>query len=317
MRDKGKDFISAVIYVHDAEDRIGSLLRVVMMTLGNDFVYAEIICVDDGSSDGSVERIRETAREAEGICVSILHLSHYHGMETAMSAGMDLAIGDFVFEFDQSFLDYDSMQILEAYQKALEGYDIVRASPDTREALTSRLFYKLFERFSDIPYTLHTESFRILSRRAVNRINSMNKMVLYRKAAYADCGLKTASIRYPPNGAEGRERRMAGSSRAERRYRRQLALDALILLTEVGYRFSVTMTMSMMGLTLFMAVYSVVVYLFQDPVEGWTTTVLFLSVAFFGLFGILTIIIRYLQILVRLESKHKRYSFESIEKLNG
>ena len=43
MRDKGKDFISAVIYVHDAEDRIGSLLRVVMMTLGNDFVYAEII----------------------------------------------------------------------------------------------------------------------------------------------------------------------------------------------------------------------------------------------------------------------------------
>lgn len=75
--------------------------------------------------------------------------------------------------------------------------------------------------------------------------------------------------------------------------------------------------MSMMGIALFMAAYSVGVYLFRDPVEGWTTTVLFLSVAFFGLFGMLTIIIRYLQILIGLESKRKRYSFESIEKLNG
>lgn len=317
MRDKGKDFISAVIYVHDAEDRIGSSLKMIMGTLEKGFIHAEVICVDDGSGDGSMERIRETAREAGDICVSILHMGHYHGMETAMSAGVDLAIGDFVLEFDQLSVDYDGTRIMEVYQKALEGYDIVSASPDRREALASRIFYLFFKRFSDIPYALHTESFRILSRRAVNRIDSMNKMIPYRKAAYADCGLRIATLLYPPVGHEGRGERRMVTDRAERRYRRQLALDALILLTGVGYRFSVAMTMSMMGIALFMAAYSVGVYLFQDPVEGWTTTVLFLSVAFFGLFGMLTIIIRYLQILIGLESKRKRYSFESIEKLNG
>ena len=51
------------------------------------------------------------------------------------------------------------------------------------------------------------------------------------------------------------------------------------------------------------------------PVEGWTTTILFLSVAFFGLFGILTIIIKYLQLLMDLVFKRKHYSFESVEKL--
>jgi dolichol-phosphate mannosyltransferase len=55
--------------------------------------------------------------------------------------------------------------------------------------------------------------------------------------------------------------------------------------------------------------------LFSTPVAGWTTTIFFMSFAFFGLFGILTIIIKYLQILVDLVFRRKKYSFESIEKM--
>ena len=75
------------------------------------------------------------------------------------------------------------------------------------------------------------------------------------------------------------------------------------------------MTVFMMIVSVFMVLYSVVVYLTANPVVGWTTTILFLSVAFFGLFGILTIIIKYLQLLVDLVFKRKQYSFENIEKL--
>ena len=101
----------------------------------------------------------------------------------------------------------------------------------------------------------------------------------------------------------------------EKKYRRRLAVDTLILFTDVGYRFSITMTVLMMLITVFMVGYSVITYLFSTPVEGWTTTILFLSVAFFGLFGILTVIIKYLQLLIELVFKRKRFSFESIEKL--
>ena len=62
-------------------------------------------------------------------------------------------------------------------------------------------------------------------------------------------------------------------------------------------------------------IYSLVTYFMVHPVEGWTTTILFLSVAFFGLFAILTIIIKYLQLLLNMIFKRKHYSFESIEKL--
>ena len=92
-------------------------------------------------------------------------------------------------------------------------------------------------------------------------------------------------------------------------------MDALILFTEAGYSFSMTMTVLMMLMSVFMISYSLIMYFIAHPVEGWTTTILFFSVAFFGLFGILTIIVKYLQLLINLIFKRKYYSFKSIEKL--
>ena len=101
----------------------------------------------------------------------------------------------------------------------------------------------------------------------------------------------------------------------EIRFRTGLAIDSLILFTDMGYSFSKTMTAIMMVISLFMVMYSIIVYLTSNPVAGWTTTVLFLSVAFFGLFGILTVIIKYLQLLVDLVFKRKNYMYEDIEKI--
>ena len=92
-------------------------------------------------------------------------------------------------------------------------------------------------------------------------------------------------------------------------------MDSLLLFTEIGYRLSVAMTVFMILISMFMVGYSLVVYLLRNPIEGWTTTILFLSIAFCGLFGILTVIIKYLQILIDLVFRRKRFSFESIEKL--
>ena len=89
----------------------------------------------------------------------------------------------------------------------------------------------------------------------------------------------------------------------------------LILFTNIGYSFAKAMTALMMFISIAMIGYSIVIYATSSPVAGWTTTILFLSVAFFGLFGILTIIIKYLQLLIDLVFKRKHYSFESIEKL--
>lgn len=309
-KNKEQNFVSAVIYVHNAEDRIERFLAMVMEVMEQNFEHSEIICVNDSSEDGSLSIIRKVSKAAEKTSISVVNMSYYHGLELAMDAGMDLAIGDFVFEFDNTVADFNSSVIMEIYRHSLEGYDIVSASPNRKERLSSRLFYRIFAKFAAVSYRMNTESFRVLSRRVINRVSSMNKTAPYRKALYANCGLKTGCIRYEVTGEWSKAR-----DRKEQRYRMDLAADALILFTEVGYRFSMTMTVVMMLMSIFMTVYSLVTYFVIHPVEGWTTTILFLSVAFFGLFGILTIIVKYLQLLVDMVFKRKHYSFESIEKL--
>lgn len=312
MINKEKNFVSAVLYVHNAENSIRQFLKTILSTLEECFEYSEVICVNDASSDASVEMIKEISKTAEGVSVSVLHMSYFHGVELAMNAGVDLSIGDFVFEFDSTEMDFDASQIMRVYKKALEGYDIVSATPEKKQKISSKIFYYVFNKYANYAHKTNTERFRVLSRRVINRVSSMNKSIPYRKAVYANCGLKATNLLYP---VIAQTKNAEKGDRTEKKYRRNLAVDALILFTDVGYRFSIGMTLCMMLITIFMVCYSVMIYLTSNPVAGWTTTILFLSVVFFGLFGVLTIIIKYLQILIDLVFKRSRYSFEGVEKL--
>jgi dolichol-phosphate mannosyltransferase len=310
MENKEKNFISAVIYVHNDENSIEEFLSSVVEVLQNNFQKSEIICVNDGSTDNSVNLIKKASSTIEHTTITILNMSYFHGVELAMNAGVDLAIGDFVLEFDTAVHDFDNEIIMKVYRKSLEGYDIVSASPDKRQKFTSNIFYQIFNSFTNLSYKMYTESFRILSRRVINRISSMNKSVPYRKAVYNNCGLKTENLKYKTIDILPYKK-----DKAVNKYRKNLAMDTLILFTDVGYRFSMAMTAFMMALTVLMAIYAIAIYLTNTPVAGWTTTILFMAFAFFGLFGILTIIIKYLSIVLDLVFKRQRYSFESIQKL--
>lgn len=310
MKNKEKNFVSAVIYVHNAEKRIENFLKTVIEVLESNFENSEIICVNDSSEDESPALIKKASQKVSSTSISIINMSYFHGLELAMNAGRDMAIGDFVFEFDNTYLDFEPALVMKVYYHMQEGYDIVSASVERRERLSSRLFYKVFDRYSATSCKMTTESFRVISRRVINRTSSMNRTIPYRKVIYANCGLKMDVIKYTSvnNLAVAEDRKEKG-------FRTKLAVDSLILFTEMGYSFARTMTVLMMLMSVLMTVYSVVIYVMAHPVAGWTTTILFLSVAFFGLFGILTIIIKYLQLLVDLVFRRQHYSFESIEKL--
>jgi len=308
---KEKNFISAVVYVHNAEDRISNFMKQLILLLENNFDHSEIVCVNDFSTDCSVEKIKNIRNDAKETAISIVNLSHFHGLEVAMNAGVDLSIGDFVLEIDTTMQTWDDAVVMQVYQKVLEGNDIVSASPDKPQKLSSSIFYWLYDRFSDSKEKMHSETFRILSRRAVNRINSMSRTVPYRKGIYTNCGLQTANIKYKVINSKLSEENDSQLSS----YRNKLAFETLVLFTNAGYFVTKFMTTLMIFISLFMIVYTFVVYLSKHPVEGWTTTILFLSVAFLGLFAILTIIVKYLQILVELNFKRTKYNFASIEKL--
>lgn len=306
---KEKNFVSAVLYVHNNEDIIEGFLQNLNKVLSFNFEKYEIICVDDNSTDGSLKKIKECANNLSQAVLSVINMSFYQGLEPSMNAGDDLAIGDFIYEFDNVFMDYDPKIIMEIYNTALKGFDIVSATSNIKRK-SSKLFYNIFNRYSKSKYKLSTETFRVLSRRAINRVNSMNKTLPYRKAIYATCGLNLKTIKYEPIKEVNInvEKQLTDN-------RKDLAINSLILFTDITYKFSIAMTFIMMVATLIIAIYSVIIFVNRSPVAGWTTIMLLVSIAFFGVFSILAIIIKYLSVLVELVFKERKYTIESIEKI--
>ena len=309
MKNKENNFVSAVLYVHNNEQTIKQFIQNLNGVLYDNFKKYEIIFVDDCSEDKSAEAIREAAKNSNEGSMVLINTGFYQGLESSMIAGVDFASGDFVFEFDTTTIDYDINLIMDVYNFCISGCDIVGASSKVKQRKTSRIFYFLFNNYSKMQYKIQTESFRILSRRAINRINQMSITIPYRKAIYANCGLKYDNISYESKSVAASKHTVKSS------YRKGLAFDSFIIFTNIAYKISIIFTVLMMTFLVFFGVYTLVIYLSEKPIEGWTTTMSLLTIGFFGMFGVLSIVIKYLSVIVSLIFKKTKYVIRNIEKL--
>ena len=303
IKDKEKNFLSAVVYVHNCAKEIGSFVDRLYEQLNDNFLRFEIICVNDSSTDQSVEIIKNKATALEKGVISIVHMSFYQGLELSMNAGVDLSIGDFVLQFDTVNKSIPIEMLMDVYKNSLTGYDIVSVVPKHGSKTTSKMFYDIFNTYSNKHYPLKTECFHIISRRAINRCQDLSKTVPYRKAVYADCGLKISTI-------ESDAKMITASNRSI-----DTAIDALILFTSAAMRMSFYLTILFMIACFVVIGYVITVYLSGSPVLGWTTTMLFMSFGFLGIFVMLGVILKYLSVIIDLVFKNKTYVTESIEKL--
>ncbi len=309
-----KKFISLITYLHNNAGNVETFLDHVLPKISERFEQFELIFVDDECTDHSVEELKAyVAAHKPAHNVSIVRMGFYQGIESSMNAGRDAAIGDFVYEFDDITVDYDPAVLDEVYEKCLEGYDIVTATGSRRMKFTSKLFYSLYNRTSRGNGKIGPETFRLISRRAINRVKSMGQYIPYRKAVYANCGLKTAQVHY--ESREGDRKAVKKSGFAERR---SLALDSFIYFTNILETVSTVISGIFLVVTVVMGIYILMDYFnVNKPVEGWVSTMGFLSLGFFGVFALLTIILKYLSVLLNLVFKQQRYLVSDIEKINN
>lgn len=309
---KEKKFISLVVYLHNVEAYVKYFLNAVIPVCEKHFQEFEIVCVDDGCSDGTIEVLKDYLEENKvRAMVNVIHMSFFHGLESAMNAGRDIAIGDFVFEFDDIFVDYDPDMIIKTYEKLMEGNDIVAARSKGKVRLSSRVFYALYNSTSRTNGKIGPETFRVVSRRAINRIKSMGQYIPYRKAVYMNCGLKAATLEYESRDREARVKNKIVTSE-----RTSLALDSFIYFTNVLERVSMILCGVFLVFSVGMGVYLIIdAFNGQKLVEGWLSTMGFLALGFFGVFALLTIILKYLSVILNLIFKQQRYLIADIEKV--
>ncbi|MEG2258735.1 MAG: glycosyl transferase family 2 [Oscillospiraceae bacterium] len=305
IKDKEKNFVSAVVYIGENPELVKPFLDMINGQLGDNFEQYEIICVNDACRMTAEEVRGYSAHGNTSAPVTLVNMSVKQGVELCMNAGIDISIGDYVFEFDSMLMPYEPSLVFDCYKKGQEGFDIVTATPKKKSRFTSRLFYNLFNASSHSEYKLVTDSFHLLSRRAINRLHAINPCMPYRKAAYAASGLRLVSVGYEPEGEFS----------AGREYRMTQAIDALALYTNAAFKLSFGISFAMLLVALFSVLYTVVIYIAGKPIEGWTTTMLLLSGGFFGVFLLFTFVIKYLSLIADLVFRNQKYLVESVEKI--
>jgi glycosyltransferase involved in cell wall biosynthesis len=186
---------------------------------------AEVIMIDDGSSDRTYPLAQATA--ARDPRFKLIQFSRNFGHQMAITAGMDAASGDAVIIMDADLQDPPSV-ILQMIEKWREGYEIVYGLRQQREGeglfktMTASAFYGLLHRIADIDTAVDVGDFRLVDRKALNAFLQMRENNRYVRGMFSWVGFRQAAVPY------AREQRQAGSTHYTLRKMVMLASNGIL-----------------------------------------------------------------------------------------
>jgi len=197
--DSGDVELSVVVPLYNEELNIDYLFERLVTVLSRLNMKYEIICVNDGSKDNTLERLIEYHHQNSEI--KVVNLSRNYGKEIALSAGLDYANGNAVVPIDADLQDPPEL-IAELVEKWREGYDVVYATRRSREGeswvkrFTANVFYRTLDSISSVPIPRDTGDFRLLDRRVVDALKQMPERNRFMKGLFAWVGFKQTSVLY-------------------------------------------------------------------------------------------------------------------------
>jgi len=215
---------SIVAPIYNEIDNLPELYRRVKEVMDSSRESWELILVDDGSTDGSTDKIRELAKKDKKIRPVIF--ARNFGHQVAITAGWDYARGDAIVIIDADLQDPPEV-ILQLAKKWKEGYEVVYAVRGEREGetwfkrFTASLFYRIIYRITDVKIPVDTGDFRLMDRKVVNVLKQMNERHRFPRGMSAWVGFKQIGVTYK------RAARVAGVTKYPFSKMLRLALNAI------------------------------------------------------------------------------------------
>jgi glycosyltransferase involved in cell wall biosynthesis len=191
--------LSVVIPFYNEFENAAPLFERLLPVLNSVSKSWEVICVDDGSDDDTLNALIE-ARQKEPR-IRILKLSRNFGKEAAVSAGLQAVSGQQILLMDGD-LQHPPETLTEMLEIQDRGIDVVyglRRSRKTEGRLRSALssaFYRMFSGTSDVRIPADAGDFRLMSRRVVDALNDLPEQKRFMKGLYAWVGFSQQAVLY-------------------------------------------------------------------------------------------------------------------------
>ena len=284
-----KKLISIVIPAYNEEESLpicfGRITKVIKEIRDYDF---EVLIVDDGSKDRTVQIVKEQRQKDK--TYNYITLSRNFGKEIAMIAGMDYTKGDAVIFIDADLQDPPEI-IPELIQYWEHGYDDVYCKRRSRKGetwfkkWTSKMYYRVLSSLTHVEIQEDTGDFRLLDRRCINALCKMREVSRNSKSMFSWIGYNKKEVLYD------RDPRIAGKTKWNYKKLLDLAIDGITSFTTSPLRVSTYLAIPTFIMLFIYFIYVIIKSIaIQEPIQAFQAIIL-LILFFFGvnilLFGIL------------------------------
>ncbi len=240
----------------------------------------EIIFVNDGSTDNSLELLEEIA--GQNGTVKIISFSRNFGHEAAMIAGIDYACGEVIICMD-SDLQHPTEMIPKMLQKKSEGFDVINMVRTDREdggllqKMSSKFFYKFINNISSINLAENASDFFLISKKVANVLRSdFRERTRFLRGIIQLVGFKKTTLEYFA------KERYAGKSKYSLGKLLILSFTAISSFSKVPLQLGIIIGLIFVFLSIILIIFSIIMWFLEKQVPGYTTLVVFLS-AFAGI----------------------------------
>ena len=268
-----KKLISYVLPVFNESGNIDPLYKALSnLALQHKEYNCEFIFINDGSRDDSYNKLKKI--QADDPRVTVVNLSRNFGHQLAVTAGLDIAMGDAVIIMDSDLQDPPKVS-LELLQKWSEGYDVVYAQRKTRQdswfkRQTANWYYIVLKKLADIEIPRDTGDFRLLDRKVVNSLNLFQEHNRFLRGLVSYAGFKQTGVLFD------RDARYAGETNYPLRKMLSLPGNGILgfstfplkIISRLGYFVS--------GISFLGILYALIIKLFDShaAVPGWAFIVI-------------------------------------------
>jgi polyisoprenyl-phosphate glycosyltransferase len=277
---------SLIVPVYNEAENIGELYRRVSAVMDKLPDRSELILVNDGSRDRTLEMLRELHHQDRRVCY--LSLARNFGHQIAVTAGLQFSRGQAVIVLDADLQDPPEL-IPDLLAKWQEGFQVVYAQRTRRQKeswfkrLSAYVFYRLLKQLADVDIPTDTGDFCLLDRQVVDLLNAMPERNRYIRGLRSWVGFKQTALLFD------RDPRFAGEVKYTFTKSLKLAINGLASFSQVPLRLSTYLGLFAAFLSALMAILVLYWRLVSpvSPLSGLATVLI--AVFFFGAVQLLSI----------------------------
>ena len=277
------NLLSVVIPVFNEEESINETVKRLLSLekpCRSKGLEIELLFVNDGSHDNSLDILKDYA--SSNSIIKIASFSRNFGHQIAITAGTDLANGDYIAVIDADLQDPPEL-ILDMYEKCLDGYEVVygkrksRAGETIFKKFTASFFYKFLNYMSETDIPRDTGDFRLISRKVADSLKEMREKHRFMRGMIPWMGFKEVALEYD------RSERFAGETKYPLKKMFQFAVNAILSFSSKPLTLAIRLGSFITALGFIGGVYMLYLKLFTTyPIPG-ITSILLTIIIFSGL----------------------------------